>query len=122
MNSNDFSKKDFQDFFQFCQENRPDVAELFLRYELQSLRYELQSLHERFELAIDFSDAASKKYTDHLKKMQLVSQEQGLAAAEGMLEENNRLEAEMQKEDRKVAKLQRQIDCFSKNLWEGKLC
>ena len=51
MNPNNFSKKDYQDFFRFCQEKRPDVAELFLRYELQSL-------HERFELAIDFSDAA----------------------------------------------------------------
>ena len=115
MNPNNFSKKDYQNFFQFCQENRPDVTELFLRYELQSL-------HERFELAIDFSDAASKKYTDHLKKMQLVIKEQGLAAAEAMLEENNRLKKEMQKADRKVAKLQHQIDCFSKNLWEGKSC
>lgn len=115
MNPNNFSKKDYQDFFQFCQEKRPDVAELFLRYELQSL-------HERFELAIDFSDAASKKYTDHLKKMQLVIKEQGLAAAEAMLEENNRLKKEMQKADRKVAKLQHQINCFSKNLWEGKSC
>ena len=115
MNPNNFSKKDYQDFFQFCQENRPDVAELFLRYELQSL-------HERFELAIDFSDAASKKYTDHLKKMQLVIKEQGLAAAEAMLEENNRLKKEMQKADRKVAKLQHQIDCFSKNLREDKSC
>ena len=115
MNPNNFSKKDYQNFFQFCQENRPDVTELFLRYELQSL-------HERFELAIDFSDAASKKYTDHLKKMQLVIKEQGLAAAEAMLEENNRLKKEMRKADRKVAKLQHQIDCFSKNLWEGKSC
>ncbi|MDY5704403.1 MAG: hypothetical protein SPK77_05550 [Lachnospiraceae bacterium] len=115
MNPNNFSKKDYQNFFQFCQENRPDVTELFLRYELQSL-------HERFELAIDFSDAASKKYTDHLKKMRLVIKEQGLAAAEAMLEENNRLKKEMQKADRKVAKLQHQIDCFSKNLREGKSC
>lgn len=110
-----FSRKDYQEFFQFCQKRHPEVAELFLRYELEQL-------HQRYELALDFSEGASKKYYNHLKQMQLVLKEQGPVAAEAMLEENDRLEAEMNKADRQAAKLERQMDRFSMSLKERKSC
>lgn len=54
--------------------------------------------------------------------MQLVLKEQGPEAAEAMLEENNRLEAEMNKADRQAAKLERQMNRFSMGLKERKSC